>query len=206
MKKTALLVFIILLADQLSKFWIKTHMTIGEEITVFPDWFIIHFTENNGMAFGMQFAGEYGKLILSIFRIVAIFAIGWYLWRLIHRKANKGLIISLSLIFTGALGNIIDSVFYGVLFSVSTYRELAVFLPEAGGYAGYLHGKVVDMLYFPLIEMHRSTAPSWIPSFLFGSDNYFVFFRPVFNIADSAITIGVLLLLFFQNKFLKKEK
>lgn len=176
-------------------------MQIGEEITVLGNWFIIHFIENNGMAFGMEFAGETGKVILTIFRIIAVGALGWYIKHLIHKKAGFGLIASISLIFTGALGNILDSVFYGVIFSESTFYNVATLMPEGGGYAGLLHGKVVDMLYFPIFQTYY---PDWVP-YLGGND--FIFFRPVFNIADSAITIGVLSLILFQrNVFNKKDK
>ena len=173
-------------------------MTIGEEIHVLGNWFILHFTENEGMAFGMRFGGDFGKLILSLFRIVAIFVIGWYLIRLAKRKEKTGLILSMSLIFAGALGNIIDSAFYGMFFSASKFHEVAVLFPTEGGYSTFLHGKVVDMLYFPVIKGYY---PGWFP---FWGRNEFIFFRPVFNIADSAITVGVFILIFFQKRFFKK--
>ncbi len=198
MKKVLLIIIPILLIDQILKIWIKTNMHLGEEYNVIGNWFIIHFIENNGMAFGMEFAGEFGKVFLTVFRIFAIGTLGWYLNKLVKKQTNFGLILSFSLILTGALGNILDSVFYGVLFSESTFFSVATFLPEGGGYAGLLHGKVVDMFYFPIIE---SYYPDWVP-FMGGKD--FIFFRPVFNIADSAITIGVLILILFQRKFLAK--
>ena len=173
-------------------------MTLGEEINVLGNWFIIHFTENEGMAFGMRFGGDSGKLILSIFRIIAIIAIGWYLLKITKRKENPGLIFSMSLIFAGALGNIIDSAFYGMIFSESKFHDVAVLFPPEGGYSSFLHGKVVDMLYFPVL---KGFYPQWFP-FWGGQD--FIFFRPVFNIADSSITTGVLILIFFQKKFFKK--
>jgi len=173
-------------------------MTIGEEINVLGNWFIIHFTENEGMAFGMRFGGDSGKLILSIFRIIAIIAIGWYLVKITRRKENPGLIISMSLIFAGALGNIIDSAFYGMIFSESKFHEVAMLFPTQGGYSSFLHGKVVDMLYFPIL---KGFYPQWFP--VWGGQD-FIFFRPVFNIADSSITTGVLMLILFQKKFFKK--
>lgn len=195
-----IVVFSVLLLDQVSKIIVKTQMTLGQNIPVIGNWFNIYFIENEGMAFGMQFSGEYGKLILSLFRIVAVIFIGWYIHRLIIQKAHKGLIVSVSLIFAGALGNIIDSAFYGMIFSESYFSQTAEFLPEGGGYAPFLHGRVVDMLYFPII---RGYFPEWFP-FWGGQD--FIFFRPVFNIADSAITIGVFILLIFQKKFFDSVK
>jgi signal peptidase II len=150
------------------------------------------------MAFGMQFAGDYGKLFLSIFRIIAVILIAYFLYRVSRHKTSNGFIISLSLILAGAVGNILDSAFYGLLFSESTYFDAARFLPAAGGYSNFLHGRVVDMFYFPILE---GNFPSWVP-FWGGQD--FIFFRPVFNVADSAITIGVMLLLFFQSSVSKK--
>lgn len=171
-------------------------MQLGEEISVFGNWFIIHFTENYGMAFGMEFGGEWGKILLTVLRIIACIGIGWYIYYLSKKKAHIGLILSISLILAGALGNIIDSVFYGVLFSDSMFQT-AQFLPTEGGYASLWHGRVVDMFYFPIIEGH---FPQWFP--VWGGE-HFLFFRPVFNIADSSITIGVVIILLFQKKFFK---
>lgn len=199
MKKPAILIVLILLADQVSKFWIKTNMTLGQEYKVLGDWFIIHFTENYGMAFGLEFAGEKGKLFLTLFRIVAAIFIIFYLYRLTQRREHPLFIVSISMIFAGAVGNIIDSVFYGLLFSNSTFFEPATFLPVAGGYDALFHGRVVDMLYFPII---KGNWPSWFP-FWGGQD--FIFFRPVFNIADSSISIGVFILIVFQRKFFKEH-
>lgn len=171
-------------------------MFLGEEFPVFGNWFYIHFTENPGMAFGMEFGGDYGKLALSLFRIVAVFGIGYYLYKL-PQNTHKGLRISIALILAGALGNIIDSVFYGVIFNDS-YNQLATIFPAEGGYSSLLHGRVVDMFWFPLFE---GTFPEWFP-FWAGED--FLFFRPVFNVADSAITIGIALIFLFQHKFFTK--
>jgi len=170
-------------------------MSLGDEFPVIGNWFMIHFVENNGMAWGMSFGGEYGKLFLSLFRLVAISGIGYYLYRLIKQKKDKLLIISISLIFAGAVGNIIDSLFYGLIFEASGSFHVAQAFPADGGYAGLFHGKVVDMLHFPLFD---GFYPDWFP--IIGGD-YFAFFRPVFNVADSSITIGVALLIMFQKRF-----
>ncbi len=175
-------------------------MTLGEEIPVIGKWFNLYFTENNGMAFGMQFGGDFGKLFLSVFRILAIVAIGIYLVIIIKRNKKTGLILSVSLIFAGAMGNIIDSVFYGLIFTQSTFHTIGLIASEGQGYASLLHGRVVDMLYFPFVDFAQANGPSWIPSWLYGYDGHFIFFRPIFNIADSAITVGVAWLLLFERK------
>jgi signal peptidase II len=179
MRRPLLIVFLVLFLDQAVKIWVKTHMFLGEEFDVLGKWFIIHFTENNGMAFGMEFEGQYGKLFLSLFRVFAISGIGYYLFTLVKQKAHSGYIAAIALIFAGALGNLIDSVFYGVMFD-NSYNQIATLFPKDGGYEGLLKGRVVDMLYFPLIEGH---FPQWFP--LWGGEE-FLFFRPVFNIADSS--------------------
>lgn len=195
--KPAILVLLVLLADQILKFWIKLNMSLGQEYHILGKWFIIHFTENNGMAFGFEFGGESGKLALSLIRILAVLGIGYGLVYLIKKKYHRGLILNISLIFAGAIGNIIDSTFYGKIFSESTYFSKAVLFPPGGGYAGFFHGKVVDMLYFPIIETHY---PSWFP---FWANQPFVFFQPVFNLADAAISLGVILILIFQKHYFK---
>ena len=198
MKKSLLIVAVILFFDQVFKFWIKTNMTLGQEFNVFGDWFIIHFTENPGMAFGLEFSGNYGKLILSLFRLVAITVLVVYIYNLTRQKASNLVLVSLSLVLAGAMGNMIDSAFYGMIFSSSNYFEVAQLFPEGGGYAPFLHGRVVDMFYFPVIQ---GSYPAWIP--VWGGSE-FIFFRPVFNVADSSITIGVLLMVIFQKQFFKK--
>lgn len=200
LKKSFLIVFLVLLADQALKVWIKTTMTLGQEISLAGDWAILHFTENNGMAFGMQFAGDYGKLALSLFRIAASCFVGWYIWYLVKRGTKFGVIACFSLILAGAMGNIIDSAFYGMIFSESTFFDVAGMFPPGGGYSSFLHGKVVDMLYFPIMQ---GTYPQWFP-FLGGQE--YLFFRPVFNISDSAITTGVLSLIIFERKFFQGQE
>ncbi len=172
-------------------------MYLDESIPVFGNWFFIHFIENPGMAFGFEFGGTAGKLALSIFRIIAIVFIVIYLRGLIKQQANRGLIICVSLVLAGAAGNIIDSAFYGLIFNESPpfSSQVAQLFPQGGGYAGFLHGKVVDMLYFPLIDGYW---PDWIPYF---GGSRLQFFRPVFNIADSAITVGMALILVNQKRF-----
>jgi signal peptidase II len=184
------------MADQALKIWVKTHMMLGEEFNVLGDWFIIHFIENNGMAFGMELAGKFGKIILSVFRIIAVVGIGYYLSQLTKKGASYGLIFSISLVLAGAIGNIIDSAFYGMIFSDS-YPQVASLFPAEGGYSSFLHGKVVDMFYFPLVE---GNFPSWIPKL---GGEHFVFFRPVFNIADSAISVGIISILIFHRRYFK---
>jgi signal peptidase II len=202
MKRRYIALFIIglLVVDQIVKFYIKTHMTLGESIHVFGNWFQIYFIENEGAAFGLSLGGEYGKLILSLFRIVTVGLIGWLIDYLIRRGAATGIIVGVTLVMTGALGNIIDSAFYGLIFSESTYTSVATLLPEGGGYAGFLHGKVVDMLYFPLFTIRE--LPGWL-SWLGGADGMFTFFAPVFNLADTYISVAVLYLIIFQWKNFK---
>ncbi|MDD2962804.1 MAG: lipoprotein signal peptidase [Bacteroidales bacterium] len=198
MKKVAIIVLVVLLLDQCLKVWIKLNMFIGQEYNVFGQWFIIHFTENEGMAFGFSFGGSWGKLALSIFRILAVAGIGYYLWGLTKTRTRSGVIVGMAFILAGAIGNILDSALYGLFFSESTYYQVATLFPEGGGYAGFLHGKVVDMLYFPLIQ---TTFPTWFP--IWGGEP-FQFFRPVFNLADASITSGVVYLLLFERSFFKK--
>lgn len=197
-RKPLIIIFAVLLIDQLIKIYIKTHFFLGEEVHVIPDWFIIHFTENNGMAYGMEFGGNFGKLFLSVFRIAAVGVIGWYLWTLAKQNEDKLYITCIALIFAGAVGNILDSAFYGIIFSDSNY-EVARFMPEEGGYSSFLHGKVVDMFYFPIVKGH---FPAWFP--FWGTED-FVFFRPVFNFADASISVGVAMIIFFQKRFFSKK-
>lgn len=193
------LVLFVVLFDQVLKVWIKTNMYLGQEYVIFPDWFIIHFTENNGMAFGMELAGSAGKLLLSIFRVIAIGGIGFGLYYVVKKKYHPGFITCVALVFAGALGNLIDSAFYGIIFGDS-YSGVAEVFPKGGGYAGYLHGKVVDMLYFPLIEGH---FPAWFPIW---AGEEFIFFRPVFNIADMSISTGMGMFILFQNRYFPDNK
>ena len=192
MKKIFFTAFILVLLDQILKIWIKTHYVLGEESQIF-DWFIIHFTENNGMAFGLEFGGYTGKKILTIFRIIVVGIGIKYIFNLTKAGFSNGTSIALGLIIGGAIGNIIDSSFYGIIFDES-YNNIASFMPEGGGYSSLLHGKVVDMFYFPIMNSH---FPSWLP--IWGGE-HFIFFRPVFNIADAGISIGIFMILLFYRK------
>jgi signal peptidase II len=197
--KVGMLIFLVLLLDQALKISIKTHMEYGSEIHILGlDWALLHFVENNGMAFGWDLGGEYGKLALSLFRIAAVIFLIVFIRQLIQEKIRFGVLASFGLILAGALGNIIDSAFYGLIFSPSYYHGgVATLFPAEGGYAGFLHGKVVDMLYFPIWQ---GVYPAWLP--LLGGKDYF-FFKPVFNIADVSITVGVLNILIFQRDFFR---
>ena len=200
LRKSLFTIFIILFIDQVLKIWIKTNLFLYQDIYVLGDWFIIKFIENNGMAFGIDLPGNYGKLMLTIFRILAAIGIIYYLRILIKQKVHQGLIIAISMILAGAVGNIIDSAFYGMIFSESSPYAKAVMFPSGGGYSSFLHGKVVDMFYFPVL---RGSWPDWIP---FKGGQSFEFFRPVFNIADSSITIGVFMIMIFQKKYFGMEE
>jgi len=195
--KSILIALVIVIIDQISKFWIKTNMTLYENIPVFGNWFIIHFIENKGMAFGWEF---FPKWVLSMIRIIAVVGLIWFLRELIKKEAKPVITISISLITAGALGNIIDSAFYGMFFTESKAEVISVFT-LSGGYESFLHGHVVDMLHFPIINGH---FPEWFPQneyFPFKGGSSFTFFSPVFNIADSSVTVGVVLLLIFRKKF-----
>lgn len=186
-KKQYILVFTligaILIIDQFVKIMVKTHMHIGEEIPLIGNWALLHFTENEGFAFGMQIGGNLGKIMLSLFRIIASGVILWYLLRQIKKGIRTSLAVCISLIFVGALGNVIDSCFYGLIFNESYYNVAQLFPPE-GGYAPFLQGRVVDMFYFPIIN---TTWPNWMP--IWGGQR-FLFFNAIFNVADAAITVG----------------
>jgi signal peptidase II len=189
-----LVIVLVLVIDQILKLWIKSNFYLGEEKRIFGDWFILHFVENRGMAFGFEFAGRYGKVILTLFRIFAASAIFWYLMKLIKKGIPTGLVVSIALIIAGAIGNVVDSAFYGLIFTDSHGRVAEMF-PAGGGYETFLHGSVVDMLYFPIIQ---GTWPSWSP---INPGQEFLFFEPVFNIADSSITIGISIILIFYRKY-----
>lgn len=200
MSKKNLAILTIILAiiiDQIIKIYIKTNFILGEEVVVF-DWFRIHFTENNGMAMGFEFGGKSGKLFLTLFRLVAVVAIIYWLTTTIKQKIHNAVIVGISLIFAGAVGNIIDSVFYGVIFDDSTFKVATLFSDNP--YGGLFYGKVVDMFYFPIWQ---GDLPSWIP---FVGGEPFTFFQYIFNPADSYITIGVLLLFIFSKHAFPKEQ
>jgi len=198
LRKAILIIIVILLIDQISKVYIKTHFMLGEEIRVF-EWFRILFIENEGMAWGAKIPGEYGKLLLTLFRLVAIVGIGYWLWDSLKKQTSRILTVAVAFIFAGAMGNIIDSVFYGVIFDDS-FRNVATLFPPDGGYGTVFHGKVVDMLYFPL---WKGYLPEWLP---FWGGDYFTFFDPVFNVADFAISTGVGMLIAFNKRAFPKEE
>ena len=190
-----LIVSLVLVIDQVIKILVKTKMYWHENIHI-TDWFYIYFTENNGMAFGMEI---FGKLFLTSFRIIAVGLIIYYLRKFIKRQYKTGFIVCLSLILAGAIGNIIDSVFYGVFFSESTSSTLATFMPDGGGYSTWFYGKVVDMFYFPIID---TVWPLWMP---FVGGEHFIFFSPIFNFADASISCGIIALLLFYSKYLNEN-
>ena len=205
LKKASLFIIIILLIDQISKLYIKTHFQLGEDLEIFS-WFKLYFVENDGMAWGTKLSDilpfisdKSAKISLTVFRIIAIIGIGYWLFDTLKNNKSKTLILALIFIFSGALGNIIDSVFYGVFFNDS-YGQVATFLPQEGGYGGLLFGNVVDMLYLPL---WKGYLPEWIP---FYGGKYFTFFEPVFNVADVAISIGFGILIFFNKQAFSKTE
>lgn len=204
MKRSYLVIFVIalvLLIDQALKFYIKTHFCYNQDLAILgQDWARLHFVENEGMAFGITFGWEYGKLLLSLFRILMVGGLIWYIRLLLNAEAPAGFIYSVGLITAGALGNIIDSAFYGLIFTESPYHDCvpAQLVGFGEGYGTFLHGKVVDMLYFPITWVH---TPDWLP--WIGGDEY-LFFSPIFNIADASITCGVLSILLFQRRFFRE--
>jgi signal peptidase II len=202
-KKYAIVLFIllILILDQYTKFFIKTHYYLGEEHTIAKDWFKLHFVENEGMAWGWKLGGSWGKILLSVFRLIAVGYGVYFINKIINEKYHKGFIICVALIFAGALGNSIDSLFYGLVFTESdpVSQNVAKFLPSGGGYGKFLQGKVVDMLYFPMVN---GTYPSWIPKL---GGKPFEFFSPVFNFADAAISSGLITIFLFQKRFFKQH-
>jgi signal peptidase II len=196
-----LIIFLIVLADQALKIYIKTNYYVGESHNVIGNWFRIYFIENEGMAYGWKFGGDWGKMILTLFRLAAVIFGVFYLKHIVQKKYHPGFIICASLIFAGALGNLIDSMFYGIIFeeSSTSLQNVAKIFPEKG-YAGFFHGKVVDMLYFPIIR--DAHFPSWFP---FWGGEEFEFFRPIFNLADAAISTGVIAILLFQKRFFSER-
>ena len=199
LRSAVIIILLILIADQALKIWIKTSFPFGHVMDVMGiPWFKLYFIENEGMAWGWKFGGEWGKMILTLFRLVAVIFGTWYLGKLIRQNYSKGFIICACLIYAGAVGNLIDSLFYGMIFEDSSYVHVSKMFTEKG-YAGFLHGRVVDMLYFPMV---RSTFPDWMP-FIGGHE--FEFFSPIFNIADASISIGVITLLVFQKRFFQKR-
>jgi signal peptidase II len=203
-KNVVLLILAILAVDQVFKFYIKTNYYLGEDHSVIGSWFRLHFIENEGMAWGWKLgeSGSWGKMALTLFRLVAVFFGVYFIGKIIREKYHSGFIFCVALIFAGAVGNLIDSLFYGMIFEESDpfSQNVAVLFPEGGGYADFLHGKVVDMLYFPIV---RTTLPTWVP---FWGGDPFEFFAPVFNIADASISIGLIIILLFQKRFFEEHE
>lgn len=200
-RNVTLIIFLIVLADQALKLYVKTHFYINEHHNVVGQWFLLHFVENEGMAYGWKFGGDSGKMILTLFRLAAVIFGVFYIRSIIQKKYHRGFIVCAALIFAGALGNLIDSMFYGLIFEESVQGSMAVAkIFPAHGYAGFLHGKVVDMLYFPIIR--DTYFPKWVP--IWGGED-FEFFRPIFNLADAAISTGVISILVFQKRFFKHQ-
>ena len=200
LRNAILIIALIIIADQTLKIWIKTHYTFGEVMKIGGfNWAKLYFIENKGMAWGWEFGGDWGKMILTLFRLAAVIFGTWYLGKIVKQQYHRGFIICASLIYAGALGNLLDSMFYGLIFEESTYAHIAKIFPSHG-YAGFLHGRVVDMLYFPMVD---STFPKWFP--VFGGEK-FEFFSPIFNIADASISAGVITLFVFQKRFFRKHK
>lgn len=199
LRHVAFIIALIIIIDQALKIWIKTNYPFGPVMNVMGlPWFKLYFIENKGMAWGWEIGGGWGKMLLTLFRLAAVIFGTWYLGRIVKHRYSKGFIVCAALIYAGALGNLIDSMFYGLIFEESSYSHVAKILPPHG-YAGFLHGKVVDMLYFPIVRSH---FPSWFP-FVGGQD--FEFFSPIFNIADASISTGVITLLVFQKRFFRKH-
>lgn len=201
LRSVLLLVALVLVVDQALKIWIKTSFPYGPVMEIAGQkWAQLYFIENPGMAWGMELGGDWGKIVLTLFRLVAVTFGSWYLVKIVREHYTKGFIVCASLIYAGALGNLIDSMFYGLIFEESSYMHVAKMFPPGGGYGSFLYGKVVDMLYFPMIE---GNFPKFIP-FIGGKE--FLFFSPIFNIADASISVGVLTLLAFQKRFMHKEE
>ena len=203
LKQLVLLILLVVIADQALKFYVKLHFYAGEEHVIIANWFRLHFVENEGMAWGWKFGGDIGKIILTLFRLVAVIWGSFLLRDFVRKKYHTGFLVCAALIYAGALGNLIDSLFYGIIFEQSNplSQNIARFFPPGGGYASLLHGKVVDMLYFPIIT--HAHFPNWVP--VWGGEE-FEFFRQVFNLADASISTGVIVLLLFQNKLMVRPE
>jgi signal peptidase II len=204
LKRALIIIFSALLIDQVIKIWIKTSMTLDDHKMVLGKYLQLYFIENNGMAFGMQLGEDWGKIALTVFRILACILIFWFIYDLSKKSNDKFKMAVFALIFAGAAGNTIDCIFYGQLFNASTYNQVATMFPSGGGYSTLFKGKVVDMFYCEIFNIHRSEA-SWLPNFLFGPDDRWIFFRPIFNFADACISVGVVMLIIWQKRFFGKK-